>query len=271
MTEFTATQAPAPEQATDAEPRPVQALTGAWRTTELAILREVYPKGGADGVRDRLPHRSLPAIRAKASAEKIKCKRGSTSGLRFARVYPPCEQIDQAIREGYIHATGKGAIKALAERIGRPAWWVQKRGTQLGVTRTNTTRLDAWSREEMAILEDVAHLECRAICRKLKEAGFKRTPTAVEVKLKRLKLDREDPDRWTATAVAPFLGVNPATIADWVERRGLPAKRENWGPNGRLMIERKKLRTWVAKNSGFVDLRRVDQTWFKELMWGAVA
>lgn len=271
MTEFTATQVPDAEQGADTEARPPQPITGAWRTTEIAVLREVYPKGGAAGVHERLPHRSLPAIRAKASSEKIECKRGSTSGLRFARIYPPCEQIDQAIREGYIHATEKGAIKALAARVGRPAWWVQKRGAQLGVTRTNRTRLGSWTSEELALLEEFAHLEHTAICRKLKAAGFKRTPTAVEVKLKRLQLDREDPDRWSATAVAPFLGVNPATIADWVERRGLPAKRETWGPNGRLMIDRKKLRNWVASNSNFIDLRRVDQPWFKELMWGAAA
>lgn len=259
------------DSADTSESRPVPAPGGAWRTTEVAILHEVYPKGGAAGVHQRLPHRTLQAIRAKANTEKIECKRGSTSGLRFARIYPPCEHIDQAIREGYIHATEKGAIKALAERIGRPAWWVQKRGAQLGVTRTNRTRLGSWLREELAILEEFAHLEHKAVCRKLKEAGFKRTPTAVEVKIKRLRLDREDPDRWSATAVAPFLGVNPATIADWVERRGLPAKRESWGPNGRLMIQRKKLRTWIANNCSFVDLRRVDQPWFKELMWGADA
>lgn len=245
--------------------------TAEWLTTEVATLRATYPKGGADGVHKLLPHRSLAAIRSKAAAERIKCTKGSTSGLRFARVYQPCEQIDQAIREGYIHATEKGAIKALAVRVGRPAWWVQKRGAQLGVTRSNRNRVDAWTREELAHLEDLAHLDHRVISRKLRDLGFARTPTAISVKIKRLHLDREDPDRWCATAVAPFLGVNPATVADWVERRGLPAKRQNWGPNGRLMIDRKSLRRWVAANSGFVDLRRVDQPWFKELMFGAAA
>lgn len=241
-----------------------------WRTTELATLRAVYPMGGADGVRAVLPHRTLAAIRAKASAERIRCKRPSTQGLRFARIYPQRDDIDTAIREGYMHAKAKGDIKALAARIGRPDWWVQKRAATLGLTRTNRTRLDSWTAAELQILEDFASCTIRVLAQKLRQAGHRRTETAVAVKLKRLQIDRTDPDRWSATALAPMLGVNPATISDWIERRGLPATRMGEG-RGTLMIERRHLRGWIARNPRYIDLRRVDQPWFMELVFGGSA
>lgn len=249
--------------------RTPQRATNEWLTTEVEILRSVYPMGGAAGVHAQLPHRTLEAIRAKACALKLPCRKGSTSGLRFARVYPQRDDIDTAIREGYMHMRAKGDIKALAARIGRPAWWVQKRASTLGVTRTNRTRIDCWTREELAILEEWAACNLNTIRRKLKAAGFVRTETAIAVKLKRLKLDREDPNRWSATALAPLLGVNPATVADWAERRGLRATRESWGPNGRLMITRKDLRNWIACCPRYIDLRRVDQPWFMDLVFGS--
>lgn len=261
-------------QALDASPAeqpaaPATVIHGSeWRTTEVALLRSTYPMGGASAVRALLPHRTLTSIRAKASSERIRCKKAPTEGRFFPRKYAQRDDIDNAIREGYVHATTRGFVKKLAAKIGRPAWWVQKRASSLGLTRTNRTRIDVWAAEELEIIERWAHCNLDVIAGKLREAGHPRTPTAVCVKLKRLQIDREDPDRWTATAVAPLLGVNPATVADWVERRGLPATREAWGPHGRLMIERARLRKWIARNPRYVDLRRVDQTWFAELMWG---
>lgn len=241
-----------------------------WLTTEVATLQRLYPTQGAAGVQAELPHRTLTAIRAKASQIKLRCKRASTSGLRFARVWPQSDAVDQAIREGYIHAKAKGDIKALAERIGRPYWWIQKRGQTLGVSRSNQTRLDAWTKAEEAIVEEWAMCNAKVIARKLKAAGFSRTETAVAIRIKRSGFDRMNPDRWSATQVAPMLGVNPKTVADWIERRGLPAVREGGG-KGTLMIERKRLRKWIAANAHRIDLRRVDQPWFCELMFGVAA
>lgn len=239
-----------------------------WRTTEVAALQRLYPTHGAAGVQAELPHRTLTAIRAKASQLKLRCKRANTAGLRFERVWPQSDAVDQAIREGYIHAKAKGDIKALAERVGRPYWWVQKRGQTLGVSRSNTTRLDAWARAEDEIVEQWAMCHAKVIAGKLKAAGFSRTETAVVIRLKRQGFDRTNPDRWSATQVAPMLGVGPKTVADWMERRGLPAVREGGG-KGVLMIERKKLRKWIAANPRFIDLRRVDQPWFMDLILGA--
>lgn len=251
------------------QPEPPAAPRMAWRTTEIATLRALYPQGGAAAVVAALPHRTLSTVRARARLLGVRCLRPSNSaGKRFARLYPERPDIDALIRERYATATAKGAIKPLAAAIGRPYWWVQRRAAQLGVTRNARTRLDVWRPEELAILEQHAACRPKVIAGHLRRAGWHRTETAVAVKLKRSALDREDPDRWSATAVAPLLGVHGNTVADWIERRGLPAQRLNWGPSGRFEIERAKLRRWIQHNPQWIDLRRVDQTWFKELMWG---
>lgn len=248
--------------------RPAPASSSEWLTTEIAVLRAVYPSQGSGAVQAQLPHRSKAAIRAKASELKLRCRRPCTAGLRWARKYEQRDDIDTAIREGYIHATTKGAIKALAARLGRPAWWVQKRATSLGVTRSNRTRVDCWLGAELAIVEQWSMCTPKLIASKLKRAGYRRTEGAVAVKLKRMQYDRDDPNRWTATALAPLLGVNAKTVADWIERRDLPATREVWGPHGRLMIERKRLRAWINDHRRLIDLRRVDQPWFMDLVFG---
>lgn len=238
-----------------------------WLTTEIAALKSFYPAGGSRGVQLRLPQRSLASIRAKAAEIGLRCARPSTLGHSFARVYPQSDAVDQAIRDGYTRATRKGDIKILAERIGRPAWWVQKRAASFGLTRTNRTRLDAWTEAEVELLTRWRLASLTVIARKFRDAGHERTETAIALQIKRRSIDTNDPDAWSATELGPCFGVNPATVADWIERRELKAKRVTWGPNGKLVVKRADLRAWVKAHPEYVDLRRVDQAWFWEVMF----
>lgn len=243
-----------------------------WTTTEVATMRELYPKGGTKAVSAALPHRSLASIHAKAQTMGLRAPQtGCTAGLRFAKKYPQSDSIDTMIREGYAAAKKKGFGLALAKRIGRPAWWVQKRAAALGVARTVRTRLDRWKPEELAIVEDYASCEPRIIAKKLKAAGFDRTPTAVGIILKRRGIDTSDPDSWSARDLAVLLGVTDTAVRDWIERRGLPAKRRGDGPTAKWVIRRESLRRWVATHQRFIDLRKVDQVWFLELAFGSVS
>lgn len=242
-------------------------LGSPWLTSELAILRQHYG-AGSKAVQALLPHRTLACIRSKANSEGLQGNRRTTLGQRWARVYPPRPDLDMAIREGYINATAKGDIKRLAERLQRPAWWVQKRASALGVTRTNRTRLDAWQPEEIAIVERYAVAKIEVIAAKLRQAGYVRTPTAVSLVLKRRQIERADPDVWSAQELGPLFGVDPSTVTDWINRRGLPAKKWGSGVTNRYMVHRRELRRWVARNANYVDPRRVDWVWFCELIFG---
>lgn len=241
-----------------------------WTTAELSTLRAIYPVGGSFAAHAALPNRTRAAIMAKAQQLDLRAPRQhlGTAGKKLTRRWEATEQIDQAIRDGYATARKRGDYKAIAERVNRPQWWVQKRAARLGVTRTNRSRLDAWRGPELEMLEDWAHCDPSVIRRKLAKAGFQRTVTAISIQLKRRKFDRTDPDRWAAPELAELLGVNAATVADWIERRGLKAVRKAYGPHGRFMLHRRDVRAWIKLNPRYVDLRRVDQPWFMDLVFG---
>ena len=189
--------------------------------------------------------------------------------MRFARKHTASEYIDQRIRDGYAAARAKGDYARLADELGRPRWWVQKRAAALGLTRTVRTRLDAWSAGELELIERWGTCTLPVIRRKLAAAGYTRTETAIAVKLKRLRIDRDDPDRWSPGDVARALGVDPATVRDWIARRGLAAVTVGRSDRARLAIERKALRGWIKLHPRYVDLRRVDQVWFMDLILGS--
>lgn len=240
-----------------------------WTTLEVAVLREHYvqPDGPALCAQ-LLPHRGQHAVYAKARSLGLRAPNiGTTTGKRFARKYPVTPEIDRLITTAYTQLRGRGAVKRLALEVGRPKWWVCKRAATLGLGRARLKE-PAWSRAEVAIAEEWASCTNASIRRKLAQAGFARTDAAIGVKLKRLQLDRTDPDVWSARDLGSLLGVDGKTVADWVARRGLKAQREAWGPNGVLRITRRALRDWLKTHHAYVDLRKVDQPWFWELLLG---
>lgn len=242
-----------------------------WTTVEVAIVRQHYPVGGCNACQPLLPNRKRSAIHAKAQQMGLKAPAGLTKGKRFARLHRTSDALDAQIRAVYAEQTQRGAVKAWAERNGLPAWWVQKRATVLGVARSSRTRVDCWTRPELDLLEEFAACDLRVIAKKLRDAGFSRTPVAIGVQLKRRKLDRHDPDVWTAPDLAGLLGVNPATVADWITRRGLKAEKHARGQFGVWVLNRRQVKAWVAANPRYIDLRKVDQVWFMDLAFGAAA
>lgn len=239
-----------------------------WLTTEVATLRALYPDGGAQAVQEALPGRTLAAIRAKACQLGVACQRPPPIGRTLTRKYPRTDEIDHLIRAGYAAARAKGDYTRLAHAIDRPRWWVQKRAMALGVTRSIRTRLDVWTGAETALLSALASCTTPVIRRKLVEAGYQRTEAAIACKLKRLNVDRTDPDSWAPPELAHLMGVNAKTICDWIERRDLPATRVTAGQQVRYRVHRQPLRKWLRARPLQIDLRRVDQLWFMDLVLG---
>lgn len=239
-----------------------------WTTIEEAVLREHYSTSGPERCAEMLPHRGIAAIYSKARKLGLEAPPAisQTAGKRFATKYPQDDRVDQLIRDSYAGGLRKrGQLKALALTVNRPKWWVAKRAVQLGCTVERMRPLP-WTRSELSMLEAYAICDPKVIAAKLREAGFRRTPTAIVVQMKRQQIDRTDPDSWSATDLGRLLGVNGVTVADWIARRGLTARKVAHGHTGRSVITRRALRAWLRENHGFVDLRKVDQPWF----WGLV-
>jgi hypothetical protein len=45
--------------------KPVRKVRGYWEPHEIEVLRQVYPMGGPEAVKEKLPHRNLSAISEK--------------------------------------------------------------------------------------------------------------------------------------------------------------------------------------------------------------
>lgn len=246
---------------------PIAARGYLWTTVEVAVLRAHYAEPGGPALcAQLLPHRGLHAVYAKAQALQLVAEQVSrTAGRRFAKLHPVTPEIDRMLTEGCAGMRERGDLKRLALRVGRPKWWVSKRLADLGLARPRL-KATPWTSAEVRILKEWASCRLQTIRRKLKAAGYTRSDNAIGVQLKRLKVDRTDPDVWTARDLGTLLGVDGKTVCDWVARRGLNAKRERGGPHGVLKITRRALRSWLRENSAYIDLRRVDQPWFWELV-----
>jgi hypothetical protein len=244
-----------------------------WTTREEAIVREHYPAGGTEACVPLLQGRTAGSVRSKARALGLRCSKPPTKGKRMPRLYRVTPEVDATIREAYLTARRKGDVKAKTAHLGYPLWWVHARAIELGLSRNVKARLDRWTERELDALRLYAPCGIKVIAREVSRVGQGRSPTACQVMLKRLHVDRSDPGAWSANALAELLGVNGNTVRDWIERFGMPAARvpEATGNRFRYSIRRRPLRDWISRNRHMVDLRTVDQEWFMSLAFDSEA
>lgn len=239
-----------------------------WTTVEIDTLKRNYSTSGPAACHALLPDRTLSALQAKASELGLKAPPNTNAGKRFVRLYSSDERIDQQIRDGYSNARKRGDIKALCERLDRPAWWVQKRAVELGLTLGSSKPLP-WSADELAILERNAMCTIQTIRKKLKASGHARSATAIAVQLKRRRIDRSEPGVINATELAHIVGVGRETVAAWCTLRGLKSHRNGDGDRAGHRIKLRDFRSWATKTrERYIDLRRVDQVEFWNIMFG---
>lgn len=239
-----------------------------WTTTEVALLRQHYETEGAARCCELLPNRTHAAINAKAQQLQLRAPPANNSGKRFLRLYQRDDVTDGLIREGYAAASKRGDIKVLAARLGRPAWWVQRRAAELGIAR-GAAKPAPWCAHQLEILERSATCTLQVIRKRLKAAGYVRTAAAIGIQLKRRAIDRTDPDVFSGTDLARVLGVGRETVTAWCTTRGLRSARNGEGARAGHRIHRRDVRAWLAQTrERFIDLRRVDQVEFWGLLFG---
>lgn len=240
-----------------------------WTMPEVRIIEEHYPAGGVEACMERLPHRERGAIYQKAAQLGL---RSPATQKPFRERWTTSEQLDAAIRRVYqSDRISRGVVNKLADTIGRPRWWVKKRAAILGLVAPRMKE-PAWTESEIEILEEYGHRHPETIRRRLAHAGFKRTTTAVVVKMKRLQVDRTDYDHFTATALSKMLGVDGKVVTGWIAKGWLKAKRRGTDRTDvqggdQWWIHRRDVRAFVVGNAAAVDLRKiVDKEWFIDLL-----
>ena len=180
------------------------------------------------------------------------------------------DQIDQLIREVYLnHRDVKTGfrIRTLANKVGMPHWALKKRARELGLTRTKEL---PWSEPELALLSRSAWMSDERIRLKLKAAGFNRTVTAIHLKLKRMKF-KHGGSFYSAYTLAEALGIDPHAVTRWIKSGHLKARFRGPGrkpdQNGdSYLIQEKDVRRFILEHPTDIDLRKVDQLWFLDVI-----
>ena len=205
-----------------------------------------------------------------ANLRQLGCCGDARNNLQGRRKYIFTDQIDQLIREIYLSqrdARTRMGIRPLARKVGMPHWALKKRARELGLARTKEL---PWSEPELAILARYAWMTDERIRLKLKAAGYARTVTAIHLKLKRMKF-KQDGSFYSAYSLAQALGIDPHAVTRWIKGGHLKAKLRGTArtpqQNGdSYMIQERDIRRFILDHPTGIDLRKVDQLWFLDLI-----
>mgnify|MGYP000151990217 CR=1 FL=1 len=242
-----------------------------WTTAEDRTLRHVYPREGVDAAVLALPGRTRRAVCQRAQTLGLSAPRTSRAGLPRVR-WPATPEIDAALQREAPACATVAQLRALADRLQRPLPWLRRRCAELGVAAISQP-VREWTRAELRLLEQHAHLPAIEISRAMRRAGHRRSAGAVALRLRRIGMDRSDPDSHTTTDISALLGVSSATVSEWIRQHGLRASRrqpDDPAADGKhYRVHRKDLRAWLRDHPSRVDLAKVDKTWFLDLALGS--
>src|SRR5208283_674945 len=212
------------------------------------------------------PSQSPPACPATIRVGSDRCR----AKVQSRRKYVFTDQVDQLIREIYLihrEAKNRPGIPLLAKKVGMPHWALKKRARELGLTRTKEL---PWGERELEILAGYAWMSDERIRLKLKAAGYPRTVTAIHLKLKRMRF-KHDASFYSANGLAQALGIDSHAVTRWIKSGHLKAKLRGTArtvqQNGDIyLIHEKDVRRFILEHPSDIDLRKVDQLWFLDLI-----
>lgn len=171
------------------------------------------------------------------------------------------------IADGLLHRlydpTVRGRSQEIAARLKVPRWVVNRRAAALGLSRPKDR---PWSAGDEAHVEaNFHHTSVKTLARKLG-----RSPTAVQLKAKRLGLRKYD-EGYTALSLAEALGVDPHWVLARIRSGKLRASRRHTertaqqGGDSWLITDEAVVK-FVRDHPYDIDLRKVDSLWFMDLI-----
>ena len=210
-----------------------------------------------------------------ANLRQLGCCGVARNKLQGRRKYIFTDQIDLLIREIYLShrdARTRPSIPLLAKKVGMPHWALKRRARELGLARTKEL---PWSEAELGILARYAWMSDERIRLKLKAAGYARTVTAIHLKLKRMRF-KHDGSFYSANSLAQALGIDSHAVTRWIKSGHLKAKPRGTArseqQNGDIyLIQEKDVRRFILEHPTDIDLRKVDQLWFLDLITNGLA
>jgi hypothetical protein len=172
------------------------------------------------------------------------------------------EAEDDFLRRNYDPTIG-GRSQAIANKLKRPRWVVNRRAAMLGLSRPKDR---PWNNAEVEYLEaNYHHVAIKALSRRLS-----RSETAVKLKAKRLGLRKYD-EGYTAKSLAEALGVDPHWVLARIRSGKLRAnqrrtdRKPEQGGDSWLITDDAVL-DLLREYPYDIDLRKVDSLWFTDLI-----
>ena len=212
----------------------------------------------------------LYASQSRPICEPTLCVARDRAKVPIRRKYLFTDQIDQLIREIYLNhrePKSRSGIRLLSKKVGMPHWALKKRARELGLARTKEL---PWSERELEVLARYAWMSDERIRLKLKAAGYARTVTGIHLKLKRMGF-KHDGSFYSANGLAQALGIDSHAVTRWIKSGHLKAKlrgtaRTEQQNGDTYLIHEKDVRRFILAHPTDIDLRKVDQLWFLDLI-----
>lgn len=173
------------------------------------------------------------------------------------------DEKDALLRAQYDGRKGCGLM--LAKRLGMPRQAINVRARELGVARPRKQRM--WTPEEDAVLDTYAGTwSVRKIARALK-----RTVNSVARRMTLLSISRRVSDGYTRNDLTLCFGVDKRVVDRWIQLRLLRGQRYDGKDAGQWHFTHSDVLAFIRAHSAEVDLKRVDQAWFFDLVFNTLA
>jgi len=195
----------------------------------------------------------------------LKCR---AERRRHARVkYTWLPEYDAYLKAHYFGGLNRRSqvLTWMVRMTGFPRWYIKRQVARLGLTMKMERR--PWTRAELERLENlVGHVSSATIAKRLR-----RPESSVINKLKRLGTSRGVRDGYTMRELELCLGEDHHKIARWIKSGWLQDRlqgtyRHNGKGNDIHRIREQDILDFIRNHPQEINLGKVDQTWFLDLV-----
>lgn len=172
-------------------------------------------------------------------------------------------ELREDLREAYRGRTKRELsqrLSKIAARMGWPKWACKSEAVRLGITSMYGRQRRGWTAAEVEMLEvKVGVVSVARIARLLG-----RSCGSVMAKAEKIGLSRRLQDGYTIEDLSRVFGVHHRIAKSWHERGLLGHVHRAQG----LRVTTDNVLRFVRRHAREYDLRRVDQDWFKAVLFG---
>jgi hypothetical protein len=197
------------------------------------------------------------------SSSECRDKRDRRSKAKYAwRI-----EYDAHLRAHYFGGLNRRfqVLNRMVRLTGLPRWYIKRQAARLGLTLHTDRR--PWTASEMNLLEKlVGHVSSATIAKRLH-----RPESSVVNKLKRIGTSRRVRNGYTMRELELCLGEDHHKITQWIKNGWLQDRlqgtlRHDGNGNDIHRIRERDILTFIRNYPQEINLGKVDQTWFLDLV-----